>query len=404
MPTKRLYHHDPYLTHFNAHVDKVISYENQPAVILDQTAFYPTSGGQPHDTGTLNGIAVLDVFEQDDAIIHVLAGPIQDAQVSGAIDWNRRFDHMQQHAGQHVLSRTFEALYNAETVGFHISAESSTVDIAIAAFTPEDMIRIEDKTNEIIWSNAVIHTFFPTPQELSNLALRKPPQKNEDIRVVHIQDWDCCACGGTHPRTTGEIGMLAIRRLEKHRSGIRVEFMCGNRTLHDYRRKNQGMQELAALTSMPATHIFPAVQRLIQQNTELEKRLGDMQNQLIFVETEKLIAEYHGNNPKVIAKDFPDRPPQEIRILAAKLTSHPRTIALLGSTDEGRAHLVFQRSGDLDYHMGQLLQQTLPLIGGKGGGSPQSAQGGGSKLENLHAAIIWAEETAARLFRGGNMM
>jgi alanyl-tRNA synthetase len=400
MPTKRLYHQDPYLTQFKAHIEKVISYEGQPAVILDRTAFYPTSGGQPHDIGTLNGIPVLDVLEQESAIIHVLAEPIQDAHVSGVVNWNRRIDHMQQHTGQHVLSRTFEILFDAETVGFRISAETSTVDIAIDTFTPEDIIRIEDKANEIIWSNIAIQTFFPTSLELQNLILRKPPKTNENIRVVHILDWDCCACGGTHLRTTAEVGMLVIRHWEKHRSGIRVEFICGNRALHDYRHKNQIIQELASLTSMPEANIAPTVQRLIHQNTGLEKTLGDIQSQLLGVEAEKLIAEYHGNNPKVIAKDFPNRPYQEIRILASKLTSHSETIALLGSTDGNRIHLIFQRSDDVDCHMGQLLQQTLPLIDGKGGGSSQSAQGGGSKLENLHETITWAEKTAMLLSRG----
>jgi len=220
----RLYYSDPYRTEFQARVIERTSVQAQPGVVLDCTCFYPTSGGQPHDEGTLNGVPVINVLEREDkAIVHVLAAELDADVVHGAIDWQRRFDHMQQHTGQHILSQAFLKMLNAETVGFHLGKEASTIDIDKAPLAAVQLDTVENLANEIVFADLPVKTYFVAEAELANLPLRKLPVVDMPIRIVEVEGFDYSPCGGTHCRRTGEVGLIKITRAERRGQDTRVE-------------------------------------------------------------------------------------------------------------------------------------------------------------------------------------
>lgn len=229
MKTKRLYYNDSYLLSFDARLVRQELRENGAAVVLDESAFYPTSGGQPHDQGSINGVPIIDVVDEGEEVIHILKQPLphDTTIVECRIDWARRFDHMQQHAGQHILSACFEQLFDAETVGFHLGQEVVTVDIAKDSLSKEEADQVENMANDNIYANKEIKAYFVEQEDVPSIPLRKPPTVTENIRIVEVDEFDYSACGGTHPARTGEIGMIKIRRWEKSRGNLRVEFVCG---------------------------------------------------------------------------------------------------------------------------------------------------------------------------------
>src|SRR5436190_18700887 len=224
MTTERLYFADPYLTRFSARVVAREQRNQRPAVALDQSAFYPEGGGQPADAGTLGGAAVLDVQIEDGVIWHMLDQALDADTVQGAINWERRFDHMQQHHGQHLLSAAFERLYGLRTVSFHLGSAASTIDLAATELTPTQAAAAEELTNQVIWEDRPILARFVSAEERAQLPLRKPPSVAGPVRVVSVPDFDHSACGGTHPRATGGVGLLDLRRWERRGDVMRVEF------------------------------------------------------------------------------------------------------------------------------------------------------------------------------------
>ena len=231
--TERLYYQDSYLKEFKARVLKKIKIDNRPAVILDRTAFYPTSGGQPYDTGVIQDVSVAEVVEEGDEIIHILKEEIKgkiNSEVVGKIDWKRRFDHMQQHLGQHILSGALMKLWGVETVSFHLGEEVCTLDIAKEKLTGEEAKKAEECAYEIIFENRMVKCYFVEgEEELKRLNLRKMPDKKEEIRIIEVEGFDLSACGGTHCRATGEVGLIKITKWEKRGEKIRLEFICGTR-------------------------------------------------------------------------------------------------------------------------------------------------------------------------------
>src|SRR3954451_23614472 len=273
MTTERLSFADPYLTRFRARVIAREQRGQRPAVALDQSAFYPEGGGQPADTGTLNGIAVLDVQVEDGVIWHMLKQPLESDTVQGAIDWRRRFDHMQQHHGQHLLSAAFERLYGLRTVSFHLGAAASTIDLAATELMPTQATAAEDLTNQVIWEDRPILARFVTAEELAQLPLRKPPTVAGPVRIVSVPDFDHSACGGTHPRATGGVGMLHLRRWERRGDVIRIEFVCGGRALRDLRWKNAALGRLAGALGVGPEEVEAAVLRVRENEERARKRL-----------------------------------------------------------------------------------------------------------------------------------
>lgn len=390
MITERLYFADAYLTQFSAQVVAREQRGTKPAVALDQSAFYPEGGGQPADTGALAGIPVLDVQVEGELVWHTLAAPIEANLVQGQVDWARRFDHMQQHHGQHLLSAAFEQLYGLKTVSFHLGAAVATIDIATPALAPEQLAAVEDLTNQVIWEDRPVLARFVTPEELARLPLRKPPQVQGPVRVVSVPDFDHSACGGTHPRATGGVGLAHIRRCERRGDTTRVEFVCGGRAARDLRWKNAALGRLAGALSVGADELDAAVARVREAEQRARKRLELAGEQLIAFEAQELVA--HAELVgilQVVRQAFADRPLDEVRALARAIASRGG-VALLGLRAE-KTQLIFACGPAAPADCGALLRQTLAGFAGRGGGQPTQAQGGmpdGARLdEALDAAI-----------------
>ncbi len=379
--TERLYYTDSYTVSFQAEAIEHTSLEGAPAVILDRSYFYPTSGGQPHDTGQLNGVPVVDVVirEPDGAVLHVLDGDLLLGPVHAEIDWARRFDHMQHHTGQHVLSQAFIELLDAETIGFHMSADSITIDVNVLPPEAAQVAAVEDRANTILAENRPVHVLFPTEQELPALHLRKIPPVEGRLRVVDIGGYDRTACGGTHVAHSAEVGTIKILRIDRRGDTSRVEFRCGRRALQDYRQKNALMNQLAADLTVGFWEVPAAVERLRADAQELRREVRALRATVL--ENDAAAAWRAGERRDgytLVMKAFIDRDAAEVRQFAQMLVAHPATVALCGVGGD-KAQLIAARSDDLPFDMVPVLKRGLAVWGvDRGGGRPAFAQGGGT--------------------------
>ncbi len=385
--TERLYFSDPYLTTFDARVVKRGEIDGKPAVVLDRSAFYPEGGGQPADRGTLGGVAVVDVQVDESAEVwHLLSAPLPADTVAGAVDWTRRFDHMQQHHGQHLLSAAFENLFAMRTVSFHLGTESSTIDLASAAIAPDQLTAAADLTNRTIWEDHPVDARFVTPAELASLPLRKASVVQGPIRIVSAGHFDHSPCGGTHPRSTGAVGLLHIRRAEKRGGETRVEFVCGARALRDLRFNESLVTRMATTLTVGAHEVWGAVTRLREAEERSHKRLQALMEELSGFQADQLVANAArvGGAP-VVRRTYADRTLTELRYLAAAIAVRGG-LALLGLSGD-KAQILFARPADSNVDCGKLLKETLAQFGGKGGGQPAIAQGGVPDSTKLDAAL-----------------
>ena len=400
MATQRLYYQDPYIQVFEADVIERLTFEGRPAVVLDRTAFYPAGGGQPSDQGALDGAAVVEVAarEEDGAVIHVLAGEPPRDHVAGQIDWARRFDHMQHHTGQHILSAAFVEVAAARTVGFHLSAGSVTIDLDKPHIAPATLDAAEDLANRIVAANLPVRAWFPTDAELAAIALRKEPTVTGKIRVVQIGDFDATACGGTHVARTGEVGIIKVLKLERRGEETRVEFRCGGRALLDYRQKNAMVNKLAAEFTVGGGEIDQAVARLKAEMKALRAELNQARAQQLKYEIMELRdgAREQGG-VRIVVRAFENRDVKDLNRLAAELVAHPRTVALIGLAGD-KAQLILARSDDLPHDLVPALKRALAVLGdGRGGGRPAYASGGGVSADRaqVEAALAEAERALA---------
>lgn len=378
--SKRLYYDDPYVAIFDAKVTEHVRVGDKLAIALNKTYFYPTSGGQPADHGTINDIPVLDVSirESDGVILHLLADEIWVDQVHCKIDWPRRFDHMQQHTGQHILSAAFNKVAKAETVGFHLGSQSCTIDLATHSLTAEQAEQAETLSNEVIFANRLVRSTVLTPEQVALLPLRKPPQVEGPIRIVEVEKFDLCACGGTHVNHAGEIGAIKITKIENRGKGTRVEFLCGRRALADYRFKNKLMNQLAAQFTTSHDQVAPSVARLMQEIKNLRNEMRKAHANLLEYEARDFFhtAEEH-NGIRIVSAIFPERDRREINWIAKWLSERPSVVVLFGLAGE-KSHILFSRSEDVDRDMVMLLKTALRVLGStSGGGRADMAQGGG---------------------------
>ena len=384
--THRLYYYDARCCSFTARVIALQQMDGgdgvtRPAVCLDQTAFYPTSGGQPHDTGTLCSIPVVDVQEAEDGKIwHYLGGPLpaDAAEVFGEVDWDRRFDHMQQHSGQHLLSAAFEDLLGGHTIGFHLGRESSTIDLDLGALAWGAAFRVEQQVNEVIWQNRSFTMEVLAPDDAADLHLRKPPPVTGDVRVVRVESFDACACGGTHVIAAGEIGLVKVTGIESYKGGVRVHFLCGRRALAYYQQTLRMLQTASLALSVGPAELAEAITRLEDEAKESRRELRKAQGELAGHEAERLwreSAEMDGKH--VVVRHWVDRSFAEARALAALLRDRRSTIALLAVTEPKGVRLVCSRSDDLSgVDANRVLREVVGARGGRGGGQPTLAQGG----------------------------
>jgi alanyl-tRNA synthetase len=396
-PTEKIYFTDSSVMEFAATVIAVNSTEHGYRVALDRTAFYPTGGGQPNDTGALGNARVVDVIEDEAGVVfHILkdAEGISAGQtVTGLIDRARRLDHMQQHSGQHILSQAFIKACGAETHSFHLGAQTSTIDIDLQNATTDHMRAAEDVANSIIFDDRSMRVHLLDEEAASRLPLRKESAIRGNIRVIEIEDFDWSPCGGTHATRTGQIGLIAIKGYERAKKMTRVEFVCGLRALADYRLANKTSVTVAQLFSAERDSSPDLVARAIQENKSLKKRVRDLLELAMTAEASQMLAgATRQGECKIVKAAFDGRDIEEIRLLASKIVQSEPAVALLGTRDAGAARLVFARSSSLTQNMGELLSEACQMLGGRGGGKADMAQGGGPAVEKLNEAINIAAE------------
>ncbi|MGG1661091.1 alanyl-tRNA editing protein [Brevibacillus sp. NRS-1366] len=392
----RLYYQDAYIQSFTSQVTKRGTEEDgTPYAVLAETAFYPTGGGQPCDHGVLGDIRVMDVEEVDGEVRHRLESPLPEdwTKVTGQIDWERRFDHMQQHAGQHILSAAFLEVAQAETVAFHLGKERVTIDVVLEELNEDLWAKVEQSANQVVLENHPIIARFVEEAELATLPLKKQPTVTQNIRVVMIPDFDYNPCGGTHPARTGEVGMIKILGWERHRGNIRLEFICGWRAMRDYTRKQATVRELARQLITSEAELVSQAERIIAEREALKQSLAEKEKLLLEVEIrEQLANAVTIGNARLIQLSTADRTIQELQQLAQLMTSEaPDAVCLLATSGE-KMQLVFARGQAVDVAVNQLLKETLPLIQGKGGGNPAMAQGGGQPVIAVEEVLAHARK------------
>ena len=408
--TDRLYYHDSFLYNFDAVVRSVV--ENpRPALILDRTAFYPTSGGQIHDTGWLisgqEKHHVTEVVDAEDGhVVHYLEAPLKDVKpgtrIRGEIDPTRRRDHMQQHSAQHVLSAAFVRLFNMPTVSFHMADDYCSIDLKIddldtPSLSKDQIESAERLANEIVLENRAVDIRFVARDEAEKLGLRKlPPVERDQLRLIDIRDFDLTACGGTHVSNTGQIGSILLRKSEKVRQGYRVEFVAGGRAVSTARRDFSALTEAAALFSAHIYDVPQQARKSLDEIKSLRKQREQSQDELAAAQAATLLAETpESHDRKLVVRTFSDRDLNFLKLLAQKLTRQsPAVIALL-ATESPQPALVFAQSAGQPHDMGALLKETMAKLGGRGGGSKDLAQGGVPQSAGLADALADAAQSLA---------
>lgn len=373
--TERLYYHEPYLTQFDATVTSLtVTADGRTAVTLDRTVFYPTSGGQPFDTGTLGGARVVDVIDADDGeVVHVIEGTVAAAaRVTGRIDWPRRFDHMQQHTGQHILSAAFDRLFNVRTESFHLGADSATIDLA-REVTAAEIERGEDAANAVVWEDRPVAVKFVTAAEAARLPLRKEPAREGTLRLIDVDGYDLSACGGTHVQRTGAIGMIAITGWERFRGGSRIAFACGGRALRAHRRLRDVTLATMRLLSANAEDLPAVVERLQNDTKEARRHLKAAQARIAAHEG-RVLADAARDAVVVAAMEGWDQ--NGLKLVASAIAERPGFAAAIFGTP-APSPIVIARHPEAAVDCTAVLRATTAIFGGKGGGRPDLAQGGG---------------------------
>lgn len=378
------YYEDAMMKEFTAQVVKTGKDEKGNFIVLDNTAFYPTGGGQPHDTGWINELEIIDVEKIDEEIRHYTAADVSNisGEISGKLHWSRRFDHMQQHAGQHILTAAFVELYDMATVSFHLGTELVTIDLSVGEVSEDQLAAVEKRANDIILENRPIETKWVTKEELAQYKLRKDVKVDEDIRLVIIPDYDYNGCGGTHPSSTGQVGLLKILATEKMKKQIRVHFVCGNRVLQQLAMRKQVLSDVARQLSAPEEEAADALRKFAKTAKQTEKNLTEAQDALLEFEAKELA------NETVAAATFENRSIQSLQKLARFITQqNGEAIALLVANNEDKLQFVAARGSEQTKSMKDISTAALPLINGKGGGNDALVQGGGEKNVSAEALI-----------------
>jgi alanyl-tRNA synthetase len=401
--TDRLYYHDSFLYDFDAEVRHVTN-TPRPSITLDRTAFYPTSGGQTHDTGWIeSGESKLRVTEvadsEDGSVVHYIEAAKDlkpGTHVRGLIDPARRRDHMQQHSGQHVLSAAFIRLFNLHTVSFHMADDYSSIDLDTPTLTKDQVESAERLANEVILENRMVDVRYVTREEATQLGLRKlPPGDRDQLRLIDIRDFDLTACGGTHVNQTGQIASILLRKTERVRQGWRVEFVAGQRAVSTARRDFTTLTESAALFSAHIYDVPQQARKSLDEIKSLRKQLEQSQEELAAAQAASLMAETtEANGRKLIVRAFSDRDLSFIKLLAQKLTRQSVPVVALLATKSPQPSLIFAQSAGQPNDMGALMKETMAKLNGRGGGSNDLAKGGVASPDALDSALA---EVARRI-------
>lgn len=376
---RRLYYADPLLTSFDASVESCNAVDDRYHVTLSETAFYPSSGGQPFDRGRLGGAQVLDVIDDEASgdIVHVVDAPLAaGTSVRGEIDWPRRLDHMQQHTGQHVLSAAFDRRFGVRTVSFHMGADVSTIDLG-REVTPAEIAAAERDANHVVWDDRVVGIRYATDAEAAALPLRKESTRTGTLRLVEVPDWDLSACGGTHVPRTGMVGIIAVSGWERFKGGSRVSFVCGGRALASFGALRDVTLAASRVLSIGVPELTDAIGRMQTQIKDQQRVIKELQEQV----TANLAAELREtaqpglNGTRVIVRAQPGWDAGALKFLASAIVSSPGFVVVL--TGEGTpVPVVAARSSDVGFDAGAWIKAATSELGGRGGGRPELAQGG----------------------------
>jgi len=390
--TERLYYHDSYLRQFEARVVKSEQTAQGYEVVLDATAFYPASGGQPHDLGSMASTSIHEVVERDDEIVHYLAGPLVGGLLRCEIDWVRRFDHMQQHTGQHVLSQAFVRAAKRNTVGFHMGADYVTIDLDAEAVSSQQISEAEHLANEIVYENRPIAVRTVPETEVPALGLRKESQRTGPLRVVFVEDFDVSACGGTHVRRTGEIGSVVIRKVERVNRQARVEFVCGRRSVVSGQRDLETLSRVARQLSVGLGEVPARIEKQIEESRQLRKTLQVKNKMLASLLAKELYAQVpEEQGSRIVKQLFENEEMEFLKQLAQALLSSGNCVVLLGSRGS-QAALLFAQNDNLPGDLREMLPECCQLIEGKGGGMRTLVQAGGKNTGMLQQALDLAEQ------------
>jgi alanyl-tRNA synthetase len=374
----RLYYTDAYRQVFAADVVSCTAAGERFEVTLSATAFYPTSGGQPHDRGRLGQRRVVDVVDHEDGrLIHVVDGPLDvGSHVEGAVDWPRRFDHMQQHTGQHVLSAGFDCVCQARTESFHLGTTAATIDLH-RQVTASEIAGAEHDANRVVWEDREVRVRFVPADEAAALPLRKESARAGTLRLIDIADYDLSACGGTHVARTGGIGLIAVTGWEKFKGGTRVEFRCGGRALAQLHEWRDAFSAANRLLSVSPAELAPAIERLQGEHKAISRRARGFQEQLATHVAGGLVASSERVGHRiVVARAIAEWDAAGLKALAAGVAAHPGTAVAVFSAS-APALVVVARAADVPVDAAAVLKALVARFGGKGGGKPDLAQGGG---------------------------
>ena len=390
---EKLYYKDQYMKEFVAELEKVEERDGKFHVVLDKTAFFPGGGGQFCDLGIIENEPVLDVYEEDGIIYHVLnKKPIKLHKLKCYIDWERRRDGMDQHLGQHVLSGCFYKMFNANTVGFHMGKEICTVDIE--GILQEERIReAEVAANLIIGDNLKVEFLVPDKKELKKMGLRRAlPNTNEEIRVVKIEDLDINACCGVHPSSTLELRMIKIRRWEKHKGATRIEYVAGKRAVEDSFKKDRFTTSVCRYLNASEDEAINGIKNMNERLKEALDKNKKLSEEVAVYEVKTMIEDGEQiGSVSVVKKIYDNEDIKYVNKVISKIIENNNTIALMAVKNGERANLIFAASKDFKgISMNELLKDAITLIDGKGGGSTHQAQGGGKNNSNLEGALEYA--------------
>jgi alanyl-tRNA synthetase len=400
--TRLLYYEDPNLREFEGTVLQSREREGGLWLELDRTAFYPGGGGQPPDRGSLGALRVTEVAEEEGHVWHLVDGaspPAAGTTLQGMLDWARRFDHMQQHTGQHILSQAFVGVASAETRSFHLGEEEVSIDVAHPGPWPELLREVEERANEIVWEDREIVTHAVPREEVARFPLRKVPTVEGIVRVVEVRGFDWSACGGTHVTRSGQVGIVTILSTERYKGGTRVAFVCGGRALRRQRERGALLRDLSLAFTAGERDLPKAVARLKEEHDRLDKRMKAILKAELAREASALVASApRGARGPVVARYFPDREPSEIGTLSSLVAAQGGIALLAAGGDTPRAHFSAP-TGTIS--VGDLLGTLCREYGGKGGGRSESAQGA-IPAQAIEAALRAAESAALAGAREGN--
>ncbi|MFN8008720.1 MAG: DHHA1 domain-containing protein [Terriglobia bacterium] len=392
--TERLYYYDSYLKSFAAKPLSSTSMAGGVGVVLDETAFYPTSGGQPHDLGRLGDRDVLDVFEDEQGnVVHLLEQEIRVDQPVGQIHWDRRYDHMQQHTGQHLLSQAFLRTSRHNTVSFHLGSDYATIDLDSEMVPVSQLDLAEKLVNQVIAENRPVTSRIVLREEADELGLRKQSEREGPLRIVTIEDFDVSACGGTHVRQTAEVGGVAIRKTERVNRQLRIEFVCGHRIIQSHRADLAHLTAIARQLSVGLPEAPQRIEKQIQETKNLQRQLREKNKLLAGYLARELYAQARDfRGFKLVRHMFEEEDMDFLKLVQQALLEQGPCITLLGCRRQGQASLIFSQSESSPLDLRELIAEASRRIEGKGGGVRHLVQGGGKNPDQLEAALLAAEE------------